>query len=254
MKTVAVLAVQGAFIEHEHTLAKLGCACIELRQAADLQKPFDALVLPGGESTAQAKMLRELGMLDTLHSRIKGGMPVLGTCAGLILLAENVEEGVPAAGCPNGPVAAGATAPGAIGTLPITVRRNAYGRQLGSFRTVALCKGLANTEPAPMSSATGTTSNKANAQANNKLEAKPANIESSNAAGSTDGDAPQRAIDIPMTFIRAPFIKEVHDDTQILAQVDNRIVAVRDGSQIGVAFHPELDTNPAIHSLLVSLI
>ena len=253
MKTVAVLAVQGAFIEHERMLAKLGCACIELRQASDLQKPFDALVLPGGESTAQAKMLRELGMLDTLRRHIKGGMPVLGTCAGLILLAENVEEGMPAAGNPNGPVAAGATAPGAIGTLPITVRRNAYGRQLGSFRTVAPCKGLAGAEPAPASPATGATPNGVDVQTNNKLGAKPANIESSNPADSTD-DAPQRAIDIPMTFIRAPFIKEAHDDTQILAQVDNRIVAVRNGNQIGVAFHPELDTNPAIHSLLVSLI
>lgn len=253
MKTVAVLAVQGAFIEHERMLAKLGCACIELRQAADLQKPFDALVLPGGESTAQAKMLRELGMLDALRSRIESGMPVLGTCAGLILLAENVEEGVPAAGCPNGPVAAGATAPGAIGTLPITVRRNAYGRQLGSFRTVAPCKGLAGAKAASALPVAGTTPDKADAP-NNKPKAKPANIESSNPAGSTDGNVPQRAIDIPMTFIRAPFIKEVHGNTQILAQVDNRIVAVRNGNQIGVAFHPELDTNPAIHRLLVSLI
>ena len=254
MKTVAVLAVQGAFIEHERMLAKLGCACIELRQAADLQKPFDALVLPGGESTAQAKMLRELGMLDTLRSRIKSGMPVLGTCAGLILLAENVEEGMPAAGDPNGPVAAGATAPGAIGTLPITVRRNAYGRQLGSFRTFAPCKGLADAKAASALPVAGTTPDRANAQANNKPKAKPANIESSNPAGIVNSDAPQRAIDIPMTFIRAPFIKEVHGDTQILAQVDSRIVAVRNDNQIGVAFHPELDTNPAIHRLLVSLI
>ena len=68
--------------------------------------------------------------LDTLKSRVAAGLPVLGTCAGLILLAQNVEEGVPAAGDPNGPVSAGATAPGAIGTLPVTVRRNAYGLSL----------------------------------------------------------------------------------------------------------------------------
>ena len=106
-KKIAVLAVQGAFIEHERALAKLGCECIELRQGPDVEQPYDALVLPGGESTAQAKMLRELGMLDTLKSRVAAGLPVLGTCAGLILLAQNVEEGVPAAGDPNGPVAAG---------------------------------------------------------------------------------------------------------------------------------------------------
>ena len=209
MKTIAVLAVQGAFIEHERMLRKLGCERIELRQAADLQKPFDALVLPGGESTAQAKMLRELGMLEPLRQRIAEGMPVLGTCAGLILLAENVEEGVPAAGDPNGPVSAGTTAAGAFGTLPVTVQRNAYGRQLGSFRTTAPCAGL---------------------------------------PGETE------AADIPMTFIRAPFIKEAHGDAQVLALVDDRIVAVRSGNQLGVAFHPELDTDTRIHELLISLI
>lgn len=209
MKTIAVLAVQGAFIEHERMLRKLGCKCIELRQAADLEKPFDALVLPGGESTAQAKMLRELGMLEPLRQRIAQGMPVLGTCAGLILLAENVEEGVPAAGDSNGPVATGTTAAGAFGTLPVTVQRNAYGRQLGSFRTTAPCAGLPDeTEPA----------------------------------------------DIPMTFIRAPFIKETHGDAQVLALVDDRIVAVRSGNQLGVAFHPELDADTRIHELLISLI
>ena len=76
-KKIAVLAVQGAFIEHERALAKLGCECIELRQGPDVEQPYDALVLPGGESTAQAKMLRELGMLDTLKSRVAAGLPVL---------------------------------------------------------------------------------------------------------------------------------------------------------------------------------
>ena len=210
MKKVAVLAVQGAFIEHERALGKLGCECVELRQGPDVDQSFDALVLPGGESTAQAKMLRELGMLDALRARVADGLPVLGTCAGLILLAQNVEEGVPAAGDPTGPVAAGSTAPGAFGTLPVTVRRNAYGRQLGSFRTVAPCAGL-------LSVAEGETA------------------------------------DIPMTFIRAPFIKEVHEGAQVLARVDDRIVAVHSGNQIGVAFHPELDDDLRIHQLLVSL-
>ena len=114
---VGVLAVQGAFIEHEQRLVALGAQCVELRQASDLEKPFDRLVLPGGESTAQAKMLHELGMFDTLRARITAGMPVLATCAGLILLAEELE---------NDPTVH-------FGTLPVTVRRNAYGRQLGSF-------------------------------------------------------------------------------------------------------------------------
>ena len=91
-KTIAVLAVQGAFTEHESRLRSLGCAVVELRQLTDLQQPFDGLVLPGGESTTQANMLHDLGMLEPLRQRIQSGLPVLGTCAGLILLAESVRS------------------------------------------------------------------------------------------------------------------------------------------------------------------
>lgn len=89
-QTVAVLAIQGAFAEHEARLSELGARCIELRQAADLKQDFDRLVLPGGESTVQGKLLDELGMLEELRARIAEGMPVLGTCAGLILLARDL--------------------------------------------------------------------------------------------------------------------------------------------------------------------
>ena len=81
--TVAVLALQGAFIEHEHVLEELGVKTVELRQAADLDQPYDGLILPGGESTVQGKLLRELKMFDPLKKQIADGMPVLGTCAGL---------------------------------------------------------------------------------------------------------------------------------------------------------------------------
>ena len=75
--TVAVLALQGAFIEHEHVLEELGVKTVELRQAADLDQPYDGLILPGGESTVQGKLLRELGMFDPLKKQIADGMPVL---------------------------------------------------------------------------------------------------------------------------------------------------------------------------------
>ena len=91
--TIAVLALQGACAEHEAMLAKLGVRWMELREAGDLHKEFDALILPGGESTVQAKLLEDLGMLAPLKARIEGGMPVLGTCAGAILLAERIDEG-----------------------------------------------------------------------------------------------------------------------------------------------------------------
>lgn len=118
---IAVLAVQGAFIEHEKMLQALGAEVIELRKKADLEQSFDGIVLPGGESTVQGKLLKELGMFSYLQKKIKEGMPVLATCAGLILLAEELSND-------NKKY---------FQTLPVTVKRNAYGRQLGSF----FCEG-----------------------------------------------------------------------------------------------------------------
>ena len=110
----AVLAVQGAFAEHEARLAELGETCVELRQASDLRQRFDRLVLPGGESTTQGKLLAELGMLEPLRERIEDGMPVLATCAGLILLARRLD-------------AHDDRSTPRITTLNVLVRRNAYG-------------------------------------------------------------------------------------------------------------------------------
>ena len=83
---IAVLALQGAFYEQEKVIRELGAECLELRQPKDLSKTFDGLILPGGESTAQGKLLRELNMFEPLREMIRGGLPVLATCAGLILL------------------------------------------------------------------------------------------------------------------------------------------------------------------------
>ena len=88
---VAILALQGAFIEHKKKLEALGAECFEIRQASDLERPFDRVVLPGGESTVQGKLLKELGMFDTIKEQIENGIPVLATCAGLILLASEVD-------------------------------------------------------------------------------------------------------------------------------------------------------------------
>ena len=107
---IGVLAVQGAFIEHIQVLSSLGVECVELRQAADLEQPLAGLVLPGGESTVQGKLLRDLDMYAALRAKIVAGLPVLETCAGMILLAEKLvnDDKVHFA------------------TIPITVRRNAY--------------------------------------------------------------------------------------------------------------------------------
>ena len=114
---VAVLVVQGAFIEHEKALERLGVETVELRKAEDLEQDFDGLVLPGGESTVQSRLLKELSMFEPLKKKIEEGLPVLATCAGLILLAQNISNDENRC----------------FATLPVTVKRNAYGRQLGSF-------------------------------------------------------------------------------------------------------------------------
>ena len=198
-QTVAVLAVQGAFIEHERRLEQLGARCIELRQASDIEKPFDRLVLPGGESTAQAKMLHDLSMFDSLRTRIEEGMPVLATCAGLILLAEHLEDDPTVH----------------FSTLPVTVKRNAYGRQLGSFHA----DGAWHNEAAP-----------------------------------TPGDPVAQAKPVPATFIRAPRITELHASAKPLVTLsDGTAAAVLSGSQLACAFHPELDDDMRIHELFLSL-
>jgi len=116
---IGVLAVQGAFIEHEYILKSLGAEVFEIRQLHDLDRPIDGLVLPGGESTVQGKLLRDLGLFEPLKKRIQEGLPVLATCAGAILLAEKIAGENKAH----------------FATLPAIIRRNAYGRQLGSFFT-----------------------------------------------------------------------------------------------------------------------
>jgi len=114
---VGVLALQGAFAEHEAVLDRLGAEWFEIRSSKDLKKDMDGIILPGGESTVQGKLLRDFGMLDELKAKINGGLPVLATCAGMILLAERIEDDDTVH----------------LGTMPVTVKRNAYGRQLGSF-------------------------------------------------------------------------------------------------------------------------
>lgn len=116
---IAVLAVQGAFIEHEQTMRSLGAEVFELRQLRDLERRCDALILPGGESTVQSKLLKELKLFIPLKQLISNGLPVMATCAGAILLAEKID---------NDPAVH-------FGTLPVTIRRNAFGRQLASFYT-----------------------------------------------------------------------------------------------------------------------
>lgn len=206
---IGVLAVQGAFIEHEHMMEKSGADVVEIRQKGDLAD-IDGIILPGGESTVQSKLLKELDMFDLLREKILAGLPVLGTCAGLILLADAI-EGEPS---------------GHLRTLPVTVKRNAYGRQLGSFVTLAPLKGIGEF---PMTFIRAPYISEVAAQCD--------------AAGTAQCDASGIA-SVPGGQVPA---------VEILAEVDGRIVAVQYGRQLGLAFHPELTGDTRIHEHFLSL-
>ncbi len=183
---IGVLCLQGAFIEHINILNRLGVTTFEIRQKKDINQEFDGLILPGGESTVMGKLLKELDLFDDLKTKIENGLPVFGTCAGLLLLSKDIENDDRKH----------------FATLNITAKRNAYGRQLGSFITKATF--------------------------NNK--------------------------EIPMAFIRAPYIKEANKDVEILSIVDGNIVAVREKNQLATAFHPELTDDDYVHKYFLEMI
>lgn len=184
---IGVLALQGAFIEHEKVLDKLGIDYFEIRQKKDIFNQMDGLILPGGESTVMGKLLKDLDLFDTLQQMIHNGLPVFGTCAGLILLSKKIVNDVSTY----------------FKTMDIKVLRNAYGRQLGSFQTMAEFKGI------------GT---------------------------------------IPMTFIRAPYIEKVEENVEVLAIVNEKIVAAKQQNQLVTAFHPELTNDIAVHQFFINMI
>ncbi|MGE5381082.1 MAG: pyridoxal 5'-phosphate synthase glutaminase subunit PdxT [Methylocystaceae bacterium] len=124
-KTIGCLSLQGAFLEHQQMLARLGCETIRTRSKDDLLK-IDGLIIPGGESTTIGKLLLEFDLADTLMQQVQQGMPVFGTCAGMIMLAKKIED----------------SDQYRLGLMDIEVRRNAFGRQVASFEADLEVKGI----------------------------------------------------------------------------------------------------------------
>ena len=184
---IAVLALQGAFAEHRQKLAQLGVDSFEVRQLKDWNQPKDGLIIPGGESTTQAKLLNELGLMEPVKEAIAAGLPVYGTCAGLILLAKKIEGEPSPAHCFDG--------------------HHGFEKCLRSPVGQFLHRG---------------------------------------------SDEGHRG-NVPMTFIRAPYIKEVWGDAEVLAEVDGKIVAARQGNQLVTAFHPELNESLEIHKYFLGM-
>lgn len=195
MSTIGVLALQGDVPEHLAALERQGVTAVPVRRHTELDA-VDALVIPGGESTAISKLLDYFELLEPLRARLADGMPALGSCAGMIMLARRVLDGRPDQH--------------SLDALDITVRRNAFGRQVDSFETDVVLNGLEG--------------------------------------------GPFRTV-----FIRAPWVEELGDGVEVIGRVsggaaDGKIVAVRAGTVMATAFHPEVTGDDRIHRAFVDLV
>lgn len=189
MPHVGILALQGSVSEHFNALSEIpGVTPCEVKTEADLDK-VSGLILPGGESTAIGKLLKDFHLIVPVVEKIKAGMPVWGTCAGMILLAKKIvdEENVH------------------LGLMDITVRRNAYGGQLDSFIAKGRMPDVAEHE-------------------------------------------------IPLVFIRAPWIEKAASTVSVLAEINGRIVAARQDNMLVTSFHPELTKDLSFHKYFVKQI
>lgn len=199
---IGVLALQGDVREHVAALEASGARATAVRRRAELSE-VDGLVLPGGESTTMSRLLDIFELLTPLRERIADGMPVYGSCAGMILLAAKVLDG--------------REDQHQLGGLDMIVRRNAFGRQVDSFEEDLAFAGV-------------------------------------------DG-GPVHAV-----FIRAPWVESASPQVEVLARVSDdpqmpggeaaagRIVAVRQGSVLATAFHPELTGDTRVHRLFVEMV
>lgn len=182
MKRIGVLGLQGAVREHLDKLHEIEeVDPFVLRYKEDL-KQADAIIIPGGESTAMGRLLREFDLLEPLKERIAGGLPVWGTCAGMILLAKYITNDDRRH----------------LEVMDIKVRRNAYGTQVDSFTASAVIETVSPKE-------------------------------------------------IPLVFIRAPFIEGVGEKVETLLKLGGNIVACREGNMLVTSFHPELTKDLSFH-------
>jgi 5'-phosphate synthase pdxT subunit len=189
---IGVLALQGDTREHLAALREAGADPMSVRRRSELDA-VDALVIPGGESTTMSHLLLDLDLLEPLRERLADGLPAYGACAGMILLASEILD-------------AGANGREALPlrAIDMTVRRNAFGRQVDSFEGDVAFAGLAD---------------------------------------------PVRAV-----FIRAPWVERAGDGVQVLARAAGHVIAVRQGSVLATAFHPEMTGDRRIHQLFVDIV
>jgi 5'-phosphate synthase pdxT subunit len=201
---IGVLAVQGDVREHLNALSILGAQAVGVRRPRELDD-VDALVIPGGESTTMDKMVRAFNLQEPIRKRIGGGMPVYGSCAGMIMLADRIADARPDQET--------------LGGLDITVRRNAFGRQVDSFEEDLHIPAIAGVTAAP--------------------QGYPSTFKA--------------------VFIRAPWVEEMGEGVEVLATVEagpaaGRVVAIRAGNLLATSFHPEVTGDHRIHEYFTQMV
>ncbi|MCY0903802.1 pyridoxal 5'-phosphate synthase glutaminase subunit PdxT [Arthrobacter sp. H14-L1] len=258
--TVGILALQGDVREHARAIEACGARAVSVRRATELAD-VDALILPGGESTTIDKLTRIFSLAEPLKERISAGMPVYGSCAGMILLADEIAD--PARDRDG-------NAQQTLGGLDITVRRNAFGRQRESFETdldfAALNDAVLN--DAVLTSAVLAKVSPTDAALANRT------------AGAWAPNHPRSGVPVHAVFIRAPWVERVGASVQVLASVqlpaaalapeegsgqpentrtariegNTRAVAVRSRHLLATSFHPEVTGERRIHELFIRMI
>ena len=218
MAVIGVLALQGDVREHVRALEESGATAKPVRRLAEIES-VDGLVIPGGESTTLWKLATAFDLLDPLRKIIADGMPAFGSCAGLIMLADRLRDGV-----------AGQQT---FGGIDMTARRNAFGRQVDSFERDVLLRLDSAVATGPEGTA-GTTGAEGTA--------------GTTGAG-TEEVAPFHAV-----FIRAPWVEQAGEEVTVLGEDNGRIIAVRQGPLLATAFHPELTPDRRIHELFVKMV
>lgn len=184
---IGVLALQGAVAEHIRSLEAAGAEAVAVKQVQQLEE-LQGLVIPGGESTTIGKLMRKYGFMEAIADFSAQGKPLFGTCAGLIVLADEIEGQEDAH----------------LRLMDMTVARNAFGRQQESFETDLVVKGI---------------------------------------------DEPVRAV-----FIRAPLIKKVGSEVEVLSTYRDEIVTARQGHLLAVSYHPELTDDYRLHAYFVDMV
>lgn len=251
---VGVLALQGGVAEHLAMLESLGARAIRVRSASDLlgndgAPVVHALVLPGGESSTMDRLCRTFGLFDPLREVIAAGLPVLGTCAGLIMLASQIED--PAPGQQS------------LGVLDVTVARNAFGSQVDSAEVLLEWMGPSTT-PDHLDSHPGDSASHADTgdTAEGHVDVTDAvtghlgrafDLVSGRAASDADVALAPSGV-VRAAFIRAPAVTRVGDGVEVLARYQESVVAVRQSNILAISFHPELTGDVTVHEELLGLV